>query len=314
MKRKVTLHGPATLSVSLPLKWARKYGVRKGDEVDVIEHENGLYIGSLKGKKEILKIDIDISELDRTSILVLIQSLYRYGYDEININTKKLTTTHYRTNKEKNISSIIHEAVNRLIGSELISSSTNKFTIKYVTKESEENLDIIIRRIFLLLLEMMQSYTLACEKNEKKIQESLEFQHNNIKKFINYSLRLLNKYGHPDVKKTSFYFSIISSLSKIEDLIKNASRTILSHDIAIEKGSIPFIKQLDKSIRLYYELFYKCTYEKMGELSDNRDRFKNRLFDSMKRLPKNNILIITGLAQMLEILLDMTELRVGLEE
>jgi len=54
MKRKVTLHGPATLSVSLPLKWARMFNVKKGDELEVVEQKDSLLISPSTIKEEIV--------------------------------------------------------------------------------------------------------------------------------------------------------------------------------------------------------------------------------------------------------------------
>lgn len=313
MKRKVVQQGPATLMVSLPSKWVKKYHITKGIELDVEEHNDALYIGNLKKKNTKLKTTIDVTNLDRTSILILIQSLYRFGFDEIDIKTDNTSVKHFRGNKNINVSSIIYEVINRLIGSELISNSLNQFTIKYITQESEDDLEIIIRRIFLLLNEMASSFGKAIKENDKELLESMEFQHINIKKFINYSLRLLNKFGHPDVQRTSFYFSIITSLSKIEDLIKNATRTILMNKIKIDKPTFDLYMKLKISIDKYYEFFYKCSFDRMKELGENRDIVKNELFKSMKNITKENLYVFTGLAQILEILLDMTELRMSLE-
>ena len=41
MKRKINRVGPNTLTVSLPSKWAKRYGLRKGDEINLEEQTNG---------------------------------------------------------------------------------------------------------------------------------------------------------------------------------------------------------------------------------------------------------------------------------
>jgi len=42
MKRKVSQIGPATLMVSLPSKWAKQFGVKKGSELEIEEKGNKL--------------------------------------------------------------------------------------------------------------------------------------------------------------------------------------------------------------------------------------------------------------------------------
>lgn len=313
IKRKVNLVGQNTLTVSLPAKWVEKTGIKKGDEIELIEHADSLFLRKGEIKAPFSTVEIDISGLDRTSILILIQSLYFYGYDEIKIHANSISVPHYRVRLQKNVSDIIYEAVNRLIGSEIISSTPENFVIKYITKESEEDLDLIIRRIFRLLSEMISSFIDVCEKKEMLLLNNIELHHSNLKKFINYALRLLNKYGHPSARKTSFYFSIITSLSKIEDLIKNASRTIQCYKFDIENESIEFVRKLQKSISMYYDFFYKFKYKKMAELSAKRDTFKQEFFSKLAKMSKQNIALVAGLAQILEIILDMTEMRASLE-
>jgi hypothetical protein len=39
IKRKVILHGPSTLTVSLPSKWVKNHNIKKGDELNIEETE-----------------------------------------------------------------------------------------------------------------------------------------------------------------------------------------------------------------------------------------------------------------------------------
>ena len=51
-KRKVSLIGPSTLMVSLPSKWVKEFGVKKGDEINITENGPNLLLESQKLKKE----------------------------------------------------------------------------------------------------------------------------------------------------------------------------------------------------------------------------------------------------------------------
>ena len=98
MKRRVIQIANSTQLISLPRKWTQKYGVKKGDEMEVEEQGNKILISTEKGA-ELGHIEIDVTGLDRTTILYYIQTLYRTGYDEIKVNFNNPTTIHYRTNK-----------------------------------------------------------------------------------------------------------------------------------------------------------------------------------------------------------------------
>ena len=114
MKRKVIQHGPSSLIISLPNSWVKKYGVSKGDEIEVDEQENNLLI-SVEKNITLSQAEINISGLDRTIILYLIRGFYRLGYDQIKIIFNNKTTTYQRENKEVEVISVINKEVNRLI-------------------------------------------------------------------------------------------------------------------------------------------------------------------------------------------------------
>ena len=40
MKRNLVQHGASTLMVSLPAEWAKKHGLRKGDQVEIEPHDD----------------------------------------------------------------------------------------------------------------------------------------------------------------------------------------------------------------------------------------------------------------------------------
>jgi phosphate uptake regulator len=313
MKRKVVRHGSNTLTISLPSKWCKSFGVKAGEELDVEDQGNKLIISDISPKQKSSAISVDISNLDRTSTLVLIQGLYRYGYDDIKIRTENTTFPHFRLGKEAAVSEVVHEVVQRFIGSEIISSSSNSFEIKRISQESNDEFETVLRRVFRLLNEMVEIFIQGLEKNDDKLLSSIELHHINIKKFINYSLRLLNKFSHPEVNETTFYFSIIQYISKIDDFIKNAARYTLKNNFRMSLNSSKLVNDIKKSITLYYELFYDYNLKKVSDLNEWREKVRNNFFSKIKDLSKGELVILGGLMQIIEILLDMTELRMAME-
>ena len=311
-QRKLIQHGLSSLTLSLPSKWLKIRKLKKGDFIYVKEEGNNLIL-STKEAIKIEKVSVDVTKLDRTSALLYIMSLYRYGYNEIEVKFSKKTTLHHRRNKYVNYSSIAHEIVNRLIGSEIVEQSENRILIKYLTKESEEDFRIILRRIFLLIKECSHTFLDGVKRKDLNNLKMIEDMHDNINKFINYALRLLNKYGYPDVKKTSFYYHIIASLDKIVDVFKYNARDLINYNKKVHKDTIEVIEQVNHSILLYYEFFYKFSLEKVNELSKNRDHVKQLIKDKSKKIPREELLYVNNMKQILEIMLDLTDFRMGLE-
>jgi len=310
--RKLIQHGLSSMSVALPIKWIKTRGLKKGDNVFIKEEGNSLIINTDQGI-ELDKISIDVSDLDRTSVLLYIQSLYRFGYDEIQITFNKKTTTHYRLKKKTNISSIIHYTTNRLIGMEIIEQTENFVLIKNLIKETTGDFKNILRRIFLLLKETITSFVKAAQEHDLTTIKTVEEKHDNITKFVSYALRLLNKYGYPDIKKTYYYFHIIASLDKIADSIKYVARDILDYNHKLNDNTIEIFELTQNSLLLYYDLFYTFDKNKVDKLSHNRDFTKFKIKENIIKLPKHEIIFVMNLKQILEIILDLTDFRMGLE-
>jgi len=313
MQRKVIKQGNNTLTITLPRKWTVKYRVKPGNELDVQEQGAKLVVSSTVQVQSEDSVTFDVSGLDRSSISILVQGLYRYGYNDINITSSDVSTPHHRLGKKVTVSKVVHDMTSRFVGSEVLSSSSKSFSIKRITSESREEFDLVLRRIYRLLNEMMDAFIDGIENNSTEALESIEFRHTNIKKFINYCLRLLNKFGHPDTKKTAFYFAIIQFISKIDDFIKNSARAITKHNYKMSQKSVKVIKDINTSVKMYYSLFYDYNIKKVSSLNESRDKIRNGFFTKIKAFSKEELVILGGLMQVIEVLFDMTELRMALE-
>src|SRR3989344_7941313 len=126
MKRKVALIGPSTLMLSLPSKFVKKFGIKKGDELDVDENGNSLVIKLGENRKN------EIKELNLANYEVMIKrmigGLYKRGYNEAKIffNNPKQLEVIYKTINEN------------LTGFEIINQTSNFIVVKEVSKGSIE--------------------------------------------------------------------------------------------------------------------------------------------------------------------------------
>ena len=185
MKRKVIKQGNNTLTITLPRKWTSKQNISAGDEINLEEKGSGILIAGQTNSKE-REICVKIDNLDRTTVHLLIQGMYCYGYDSIEIHCNSTVFPHYRLKKNVGVGVTIYELTNRLVGAEVIQASKNHYIIKRIAEESFKDFPTVLRRIFLLVLEMMETFIGGAEQNDHEILRSIEFQHNNLKKFINF--------------------------------------------------------------------------------------------------------------------------------
>jgi phosphate uptake regulator len=311
-QRKLLQHGASSLTLALPMPWLKERGLKKGDSL-FVDKEGSKLILSTEESIKIEKISIDITKLDRTSIILYIMSLYRFGYNEIEVKFDKQTATYYREQVEIPVSAAVHKIVNRLIGAEVVEQSENRILIRYITKEAEEDFKVVLRRAFLLMNETADTLLEGIKKQDINRIRSVEEFHDNINKFVSYSLRLLNKYGYPDVKQTCFYYHIIATIDKIVDVLKYNARDLHTYNKKFNPITLSIWKQINDSIRMYYDMFYSFDLETVDKLSYNRDHVKNLITKNMRKIPHEELLFLNNMKHILEIILDLTDFRMGLE-
>jgi phosphate uptake regulator len=304
MKRKVIQIANSTQLVSLPRKWTQKYGIKKGDELEVLENGNKVIINVDKGI-ELKSKEIDITGLDRASIVYYLQGLYRLGYDEIKVIFNNPVTNYFRQDKEVKVIKVIYKEVNKSLGFEVIQHKENYCLIKDISTSSIKEFDNILRRIFLLLKDASSDLTKGAKDYDKNMLENLEEKHDSIKRFINYSCRLLNKYGYPKEDKTVLLFHNLGDLDKVIDIINNTARDLVNFNHKLGPKSIEFFHYVDTNLNIFFEFFYKFDSKKSVELFSNRSTLSNFLYKNKNKIPPDELILLCKLESIMEIITDM---------
>jgi phosphate uptake regulator len=120
MKRKVNRVGTATLTISLPAKWAKQQEITPGDELEVEEQGGSLRI-TRQSRKEVKRIAIRLHDENEDDLRSIFGALYRAGYDEIEV-----TSDSYQPLLE------LQEAVTMLQGYEYFETSKTKAVVKNI--------------------------------------------------------------------------------------------------------------------------------------------------------------------------------------
>ena len=119
MKRNVVQQGTTTLMVSLPIKWVKKYNIKKGEELEVSENGRKLIIST---ESQIERTAVEVNLLDNNPIYMyrIVSYAYLNGYDEIKINF-----THFKQLE------IIQKSVEKFfLGFEIIEQKKNYCIIR----------------------------------------------------------------------------------------------------------------------------------------------------------------------------------------
>jgi phosphate uptake regulator len=312
MKRRVIKQGHNTLTLTLPRKWCETQNVKQGDELEITEEDSSLRI-SANTEKKASSIKVDISGLDRCSILYSIRNAYRMGFDQIELFFENPTTIYFRTLEKLNVLSIIHYEVNHLVGVEVVDQGNKTCTIKDISSPQPDEFTTILRRSFLLLVNGTEELVESIRTNDKDAVKATEEKHDTITKFVSYCLRLINKGLVVGYKQPPPLYHIIASLDKIADVLKYTARAYLSSNQKLGDSATELLKDISTSMRLYYEFFYKLDPNRAVEIDKNRDLVLRKLNENHPVLSKEELFIVTLMEGLLEILSDLVVTRMGLD-
>ena len=266
MKRKVVLHGPSTLTISLPASWVKKFDVKKGEELNVEEQGKELIIGTDSINFE--KKQIDVGNLRRVGKSCITAS-YRQGYDEIDFLFE-----------DSSYIETIYDIISRdITGFEVIRQQNNRCIIKDLTGHSKDEFDVALRRIWLLSLDLANESLNIIKKRSVGNLKNIELIDSSINKFSNYCLRILIKKGRYDSKKTPPYYYFVKSLEELADKYKELCRFHQNNPNNIDKQVISLFEQTNSNLNSVYKLFYKPDNKKIEEVFEETKLRCNKLFN-----------------------------------
>ncbi len=244
MGRKIAKIGPATLMISLPSKWAKAHHLAKGDEVDVIEKEGHLLIGTGQSRaKE--KIVIDLSG-KKDFLKRNFRKAYMQGVDVIEV-----------TFKDAHVMSDIAAITEQMLGFEIVSQSENSCTLRNVAEGLENEFEHLLRRLFLLTLDMARESKHAAEKSDFSRMNNLGDIERMINKYYMFCVRMLHKQGLAYEKEPMQSFHVLFILEQIADHIKQVNLRSAERKIVLDKPALVLFGDAVRAIESLYTLFYK---------------------------------------------------------
>lgn len=143
--RKVQKVGYSTLSVSLPMNWAKKVGVKKGDLVFISEESDGaLRLTTEPGKFEDNKIHVvNVDNCDNTKVLArVIVGNYVLGRSIIKVESDR------RLMREQIES--IREVTQRLLGIGIIEESDRHLLLQCSIDPKNFPLETVLKRLYVI--------------------------------------------------------------------------------------------------------------------------------------------------------------------
>lgn len=242
MHRKIIVHGPSSLVVTLPSKWVNKNNLQKGDEVSIDENDNTLKISPILKTEVEKSIEIDFRGLNKKTIKDILIMLHSKGYDKIKILIDKINTV-------KSINIQINKAN---LGYQIINQFPNYIIIKSILDLNSKEFSNTLRKVFRITNEYFNKIN-SILNDDDDITENCYIHEESIKKLSGYCKRIMFKQNH---KNTCHIYMILENL----ELIGHYLSEILNNIKDVNYNLSPeFSSYFNKIVKLYlpvYELYY----------------------------------------------------------
>jgi phosphate uptake regulator len=279
MIRKVIQLAGKTLVVSMPSKWARSSGIKKGSEVRVEEKGDTLLISPTDAKKD-GSTEINISGTVPMTKRVL-GAVFKLGYDNVTVT--------YSTAEELALAQeVIRE---EFIGFEVVRRTKNSIEIKSVTRLDENEFGTILRRIFLALIGMAEESLQAILKNDALWLNTIALTDKDIDKYADFCRRLLNQKGlNVDDRPLPTYY-IVEQLERIGDSYRDICKEAIAGN-RLGKASERIYAETTEFFRLMYEFYYSFSLDKVAEIGRKKAVLKGKIRELVASAKKDEFQIL----------------------
>jgi len=292
MKRKVIKQGAATLTMSLPASWIKHFGIKPGDELEVNELNNDLVISTKRIVPE-AKIEVDISGLSDSLVWSHLNMLYVRGTDEIKLII----------DKEK--IGLLQRIVDSLIGFAIVEQKGNECVIKSVSKVEKEQFENMFKRIFFILQSMASDSLEAFKKQDKKGLVAVKETDYGVNKIVFYCMRILNKEGYTEAKKTPVIYDVIDLLELLGDEYADLSSKLI--EIKPSNELIKIYKRLNESLGKIYFLFFKFNKTELKDMHEKNKALGKEIKKLIELKQKKEALALVHMQKISELLKSFLE-------
>jgi len=262
MRRKIIQLAGKTLVVSLPSKWVKSSGVRKGDEIELIESEKGLLVAPVENKN-VVKSLLDVSGLNSSLVWYYLTGAYVRGVDEIDVRFSESMILNPRTKQLVDIVAFISDVVASLIGMEVVRYGANFCIVKEVSELKKDEFDTVLKRLFFTVCTFAGDVITAInEKNIVALKNSVHLE-KTVNRLCLFCWRVLNRGVFSNHAEVASFYSVVSLLEEIADVYARLcaldEKVLKTAELkASLNGSAQIVKEL-------YDIFYDFNKKKCVE-------------------------------------------------
>ncbi|MEK6837280.1 MAG: phosphate uptake regulator PhoU [Nanoarchaeota archaeon] len=288
MLRKIIRLGTETFVVSLPAAWMRQHKLKKGDELEVEEVGPRLIVYPKSESKQ-SKVVVDVSGTGPITKRIL-GALYKAGYDEFEV----------RFEGQKELETIRQTIRDSFVGFEIVSATKQTLTAKNLSEPKYEEFDTLIRRVFLLLLEMGNECFKAFATGSFGMLQTTAKMDEDVNRHVNFCRRALNRIGHRVVGRVAPTYYLVEQLERTGDCYKYLCAYLLRSTFVPSSTLKDLLADTNSIVRRFYELYYKFSLHDLAEFWRERERIGKSATDALEVAGKKELHAILFISEIID--------------
>ena len=234
IKRKIQLTGRSTYTISLPRDWIERLKISQGDELSILEMDDGTLLiskDSLTPSKE-KSVVIELDKIKDTGLLEkMIISKYLAGFSKIVIQSKAEIPA--------KVSKAVSVVVGNLIGSEIITEGSREIEIRDLAIYGEFPIDKALRRAHLIARSMQKTSVNAFISADADVAEDIFERERSVDRLYFLIRReITSALENPTVLKelnmkpreVLYVYPVAKSLEKIADHCESIAKSCIALD------------------------------------------------------------------------------------
>ncbi len=266
MKRKIVRHGPSSLTISLPIKWAKQNNLQAGDEIDVLEDGSSLMVSG-KGKPVSKEITIDVKEplMKRMLFLPFVQ-----GYDQIRYNYNSVKAMHF-----------IENTIEYMYGFEIIKHKPDNLLVKNVTTINENEYSNMTHRLFHVACDMFDLLLRHMTEFDEEVLVQMKSLKKSMVRIDLYCRRLINLESFHKTNNGSRY-AIVRIVETLGDILLDMAEAVV-REKEYTKGNNRWTMAVLKGLYKNFEILKKMYLSKKLKLLLEFRKYEHEVWHKMKK-------------------------------
>ena len=269
--RKLQLTGKSTYIVSLPKKWVVNMNLKAGSHLVVSQQSDTSLLLTpkdfIKPAKPAGEADILVNQNDDPNVIARkTVALYLVGYNLIRIKTKDDRISSLQRNFIKDL------ARKKLVGTEIISESSNEMKLQVLLSYPELSVESALRRMCLIATAMHEDAMQALKDLNKELANDVIALDDEVDRFSLYVIRqlkaavqseiILRDIGLSTPRDCLGYRLIVKSVERIADHAVKIAETLGPLDDGIDDSVFQKISEMSALARSTFDDAIKALFQK----------------------------------------------------